>query len=238
MGCGDSKLELNPGDISGTEGPRLAADVPRPRVPNDKVNSANTPAGFQYNTPRGNLQMERVNQMVGQAPDAPANRLREGRFPKHYRNQEGPRDNRRHNFSGFESGRPGQDPRDPRDGRLYEYPVKTMGQPQPLKNTFNFAEPPATLQETMQATQANHEHLGDLDYEPPNDPGALRAVTNKDGQVMGVIYHPAGNPRGYERARIEPLDAQGRAEQARYREQKLASSSTWPRRGPEPSVPE
>lgn len=189
--------------------------------------------------------MERVNQIVGQAPDAPAGRTQPGMFPKHYRNQEGPRDNRRQNFSGFESGRPGQDPRDPRDGKLYEYPVKTMAQPQPLKNTFDFTQRSAGLEETMQATRPGHEHFGDPAYEPPNDPGALRAVTNKDGQVMGVIYHPEGNPRGYERARIEPLDAKGRAEQARYREaqarykedQKFPSPSTWPRRGPESEVP-
>ncbi|KAH6612875.1 hypothetical protein B0J18DRAFT_460749 [Chaetomium sp. MPI-SDFR-AT-0129] len=238
MGCGDSKLELNPGDISGAEGPRPVADVPRPRVPNDKVNSANTPAGFQYNTPRGNLQMDRVNQIVQNAPGAPAHGLGRGVFPKHYRNQEGPRDNPHHNLSGFESGRPGQDPGDPRDGRLYEYPVKTMAQPQPLKNTFDYTRRAATLAQTIRATRPDDEDFRDPTREPPNDPGALRAVTNKDGQVMGVVYHPEGNRNGYERARIEPLDAQGRGEQARYRDQQLASSSTWPRRGPESSVPQ
>jgi hypothetical protein len=56
-------------------------------------------------------------------------------------------------------------------------------------------------------------------------------VVNKSHQVVGAMYHPEGNPRGYERARLAPLDGKGRGEIARYEDQQSTGRTTWPRRG-------
>ncbi|KAL2147922.1 hypothetical protein VTI28DRAFT_3400 [Corynascus sepedonium] len=130
-----------------------------------------------------------------------------GKFPKEYRNKEGPPENPRENFDGREiQGRPG--PVNPGDKQVFEYPVKALVQPPPFTSERRWEK-------------------------PPNDPGPIRAVVNKDRKVVGAIYHPEGNTSGYERAGLQPLDAKGRAEVARHTDKKLTGRSTWPQRGPE-----
>jgi hypothetical protein len=116
--------------------------------------------------------------------------------------------------------------------KLYEYPVKPLAQPPPFTSDFAFHGPSAGLKQTRPP------HANDrLAYEkrwrnPPNDPGPLRAAVNKDGRVVGAMYHPEGAKGRYERSRLEPLDRQGRGELARHVDRTLAGRTTWPERGP------
>ena len=183
-----------------------------------------------------------MNKIVESAP--PPAHTGDGRFPKQYRNNEGPRDNPTHNFDPWEIQRHGTDA----NGRLYEYPVKPPQtdtslpgrrpgrQPPPLCPDFNFGEDPVGLKK-INAPDANNQKLLHRRWkEPLNDPGPVRAVVNVDGHVVGAMYHPAGNPRGYERARLAPLDKQGRGELARFNDSQgtLTGRTTWPQRGPCP----
>jgi hypothetical protein len=76
-------------------------------------------------------------------------------------------------------------------------------------------------------------------YVPPNDPGFHRAVTNPRGdRIIGAMYHPLGNPSGFARAPLEPLDRTGREAVRRYQdmtprpmEQGVAKQGSWPPRG-------
>lgn len=51
---------------------------------------------------------------------------------------------------------------------------------------------------------------------PLNDPGPFRGIASNDegrreqGRAIGMNYHPEGNPMGFSRARLEPLDREGR----------------------------
>lgn len=185
--------------------------------------------------------MKKASQVVQRAPEPPAIPLRDGKFPKVYRNNEGPRDNPTHNFEAWEIQRQGA------DGRLFEYPVKPPEgdrrlpgrlpeqQPPPLNPDFRFARPPAGLNQIRPPHQNDKKTLESRWDRPPNDPGPIRAVVNGSGNVVGAIYHPEGNPRGYERARLAPLDKQGRGQRARHDDRFLAPTprTTWPERGPQ-----
>jgi len=60
-----------------------------------------------------------------------------GKFPKEYRNKEGPPENPRENFDGREiQGRPG--PVNPGDKQVFEYPVKALVQPPPFTSEYNY----------------------------------------------------------------------------------------------------
>jgi hypothetical protein len=169
-------------------------------------------------TPRGNLPATRVNNVVGSAPAARAR----GMFPKTYRNSEGPRDDSHPNFEPWEVGAGGQ---------LAEYPVKTLVQPTPMSSEFNFARNPAPLGRLRPTDPNDRENYRRRWRNPPNDPGPIRAVTDANGRVVGAMYHPEGNPAGYERARLAPLDRQGRVEKARSEDKRIAGRTTWPERG-------
>jgi hypothetical protein len=174
----------------------------------------------QYVSPRGNLPAERVKHAVERAPAPPGARRM---FPKEYRNSEGPVDNRRHNFEPWETG-PG--------GDLLEYPVKTLVQPTPMSSEFNFAGPSASRRQVERRLGVNERtNYEDRWITPPNDPGPIRAVADQNGRVVGAMYHPEGNDRGYERARLAPLDRQGRVERARSEDKRIAGRTTWPERG-------
>jgi hypothetical protein len=170
-------------------------------------------------SPRGNLPATRVNHVVGNAPAAPAaGRL----FPKTYRNSEGPRDDLRHNFEPWEVGT---------GGNLFEYPVKTLVQPVPLTPAFDFGEDAASRKKLGRPPVNDVVNYRKQWNDPPNDPGPIRAVADQNGRVVGAMYHPEGNPRGYERARLAPLDRQGRVEAARSEDNRISGRTTWPERG-------
>jgi hypothetical protein len=119
--------------------------------------------------------------------DAPAPDERtKSKFPHLYRNQEGSAPNVRQNFENWET--PGG-----RDGNPQhrEYPIVQGAQ------GFNY---------NQKTTPPNYNGP-----RVPNDPGPFRAVTTQDqNHIVGAIYHPVGNPRGFERAQLQQLDQQGR----------------------------
>ncbi|KAK8132045.1 hypothetical protein PG999_000218 [Apiospora kogelbergensis] len=61
-----------------------------------------------------------------------------------------------------------------------------------------------------------------------NDAGPIQAATvqGKPDQVVGAIYHPEGNLRGYERAAIQPLDRTGRATVQQLKEYEMRKTQT------------
>jgi hypothetical protein len=164
-----------------------------------------------------------VDADVRRAPD-PRDTRRSG-YPTEYRNQEGRPPNVRSNF----------EPREIRPGEsLYEVPVRAQN--------FDFDRRTATLQQVRRADPAVV-HRNDRDRpvrNPPNDPGPHRAVmaarpTGGDARgPLGVISHPRDNPRGYDRAPLEPIGRDGRGQQARHSDLRDSNHASWPPRG-EPS---
>ena len=61
-----------------------------------------------------------------------------------------------------------------------------------------------------------------------NDAGSMRAITvqGKPDQTVGVIYHPEGNMRGFERAAIQPLDRTRRATVQQLKEYEMRKAQT------------
>lgn len=91
----------------------------------------------QFVSPRGNIPVKRVDDIVANAPAPPMQPLPGGKFPKEYRNKEGPPENPRENFDGREiQGRPG--PVNPGDKQVFEYPVKALVQPPPFTSEYNY----------------------------------------------------------------------------------------------------
>ncbi|KAK4032407.1 hypothetical protein C8A01DRAFT_41149 [Parachaetomium inaequale] len=174
----------------------------------------------QYRTSRGPLAARVVDDEVRRAPD-PRDTRRSG-YPSEYRNQEGRPPNTRRNFREDEV----------RDGeRLYEVPVGSRD--------FDYDRRTATLQQVRRADPATV-HRNDRDRvvrNPPNDPGPHRAVVaarptgGPSRGPIGVISHPPDNPRGYDRATLEPIGRDGRAQQARHRDVHDGNHSSWPPRG-------
>ncbi|AEO58295.1 hypothetical protein MYCTH_2305546 [Thermothelomyces thermophilus ATCC 42464] len=200
--------------------------------PDRRVNTTNERNALEFATPRGNLQLKRVDDIVARSPPPPTERPEKRMFPKEYRNVEHGPDGRRENFDRrwIQQGR---NPGDPRDMKMYEYPVKTLVQPAPFKSEFDFTSPSASLRDCKAPPPKELEAIKEYWMAPLNDPGPLRAVVNKDQEVVGAIYHPKGDTRGYERARVQPLDAHGRGELARYKDTQVAGRTTWPQRGTE-----
>ncbi|KAH6631314.1 hypothetical protein F5144DRAFT_491395 [Chaetomium tenue] len=207
--------------------------VSKPKQPDGRVNSANPKTSFQYVSPRGNLPVKRVENIVAKSPPPPHQPLR-GKFPKQYRNTEGPPNNRTHNSSDWEI-RQQQDPADHRSTEAYEYPVKTLVPEKPASTSeSDFSKKPVGLRTVNAVIRPNDRELYEERWNrPPNDPGPIRAVVNKDHQLVGAIYHPEGDTSAYKRARLEPLDGKGRGEVARYDDQQQTGRTTWPQRGPD-----
>ncbi|RSL94798.1 hypothetical protein CDV31_014162 [Fusarium ambrosium] len=170
----------------------------------------------QYWTPRGSIPAKIVNQQTQELHHVvPA---QNGRFPKEYRNDEdhGP------NFHPYERRN------NPAQRRLFEVPVNTRmeigARPAPMARVQNREN----LHPNDRARAARNEL---------NDPGPLRGVVaaGPDGTphgVVGVIYHPEGNLRGYNRAPVEPLDRQGRQQMRRFADDAADARrvGTWPPR--------
>ncbi|KAK4098145.1 hypothetical protein N658DRAFT_561294 [Parathielavia hyrcaniae] len=152
---------------------------------------------------------------------------------------EGPRENPTSNFDDWET-RQGNDPADPRNGRLYEYPVKRLVQPSPLAAEFRFDKPPHGAKKCQPPPVTSDRKKYQRRWMvPPNDPGPIRTVVDKDGRLVGAMYHPKGNAAGYERAPLEPLDRDGRGELARHNDlEARGGRATWPKRGPAEGWPE
>ncbi|KAK3290518.1 uncharacterized protein B0H64DRAFT_412708 [Chaetomium fimeti] len=211
---------------------RTTAQVSKPKQPDGRVNSANPSTSFQYVSPQGNISLKRVEHIVAKSPAPPAKPLKGMRYPKRYWNGEGPADNRTQNFSDWEI-RQTQDPADGRSTETYEYPIKTLVQKPPFRSEFNFAKKPATLKQCIPIPPPDRRGYKERWERPPNEPGAIRAVVNKDQQLVGAMYHPEGDTHGFLSARLEPLDGTGRGEVARYNDRQQTGRDTWPKRGPD-----
>ncbi|KAK7424334.1 hypothetical protein QQX98_000602 [Neonectria punicea] len=173
---------------------------------------------MQHWTPRGTLPAKTVDAQVREVADP---RQIEGvAFPKTYTNAE--------------VGRPAPiEPFERRHGEmtgLYEIPVNTR---------MDLERRPANLQRVQQRQRPIHPNdRARVTRTELNDPGPFRGVVPTDlatGRAQGptaVLYHPDGNPRAFERARVEPLDREGRQYIRRFEDDSTSANrvTTWPPR--------
>lgn len=138
-----------------------------------------------------------------------------GRLPHMYKNREDL-------FQTFET----------RGSDLYETPI-TLNRP------YNRHEAPVSLQRIQELEEMQTDDKASRIFRhPPNDAGPNRAVGSVNSArdaispPHGLIYHPQGNPRGFERAPIEPMSRQGHRTYVNFRDGfgSPALASTWPPR--------
>ncbi|KAM5349004.1 hypothetical protein ACJ41O_008827 [Fusarium nematophilum] len=186
------------------------ADVPRRNTDEEQRN-------MQYHTPRGNLPAQMVDQQVREITDF--SNLNPTLYPKEYRNTEpnGPP------FQPFEKRDAGG------ERTFYEVPVNSR---------IELPKRPARLQviERRERNVHPNDRARIVDTRV-NDPGVFRGIVKADPNtgeprgLAGVIYHPEGNPRGFDRAPMEPLDRDGRQCLRRCAEDGLGHRvTTWPPR--------
>ena len=155
-----------------------------------------------------------VAEQVLAVPDVHVPR-RNGRYPAVYNNQER---NDQVNFQRHEI---------PDGATLHEVPIATR---------HDMARRTAGLNQVNATINRN-----DRDRpirQPLNDPGPFRGIVPVDqqtGQVYplaGVNYHPEDNPRGFNRAPLEPMDREGRQFMNRYNDDAAnpCRVTTWPPR--------
>ncbi|KAK3309857.1 uncharacterized protein B0T15DRAFT_545990 [Chaetomium strumarium] len=188
--------------------------------------------GLQYHTSQGGYPVS-----VADAQSSSRDPRRGGRsgYPGEYRNSEGRGADQHQNFD------PRITQRNPAAQGYYETPVHPPSSP----TRFDPDRRAATLR---QVDRAQPENLHPNDRRRvaaqggPNDAGSRRAVSsaNRDGtgtaSPVGMMRHPEGNARGYDRLPYEPLDRSGRAERDRYNDYRGGNTGTsggsqsWPPR--------
>jgi hypothetical protein len=209
-------------------------------------NSESDDRGLQYHTPRGSVPAQIAIKDLRRTPAPPG--PSRGGFPHVYRNSEGRKPNTRTNFQEWE--------RHPNENRLFEVAVHTPNptgylhdvQKTPLKALQEPTDPEKRKiwrRNQLTAPKPSEPGYGPQVmtppkvWTPPNDPGFHRAVTNQRGdRIIGAMYHPVGNPRGFERSPLEPLDRRGREAVRRHddmtprpMEQGVNRQGSWPPRG-------
>ncbi|KAH6890276.1 hypothetical protein B0T10DRAFT_315074 [Thelonectria olida] len=150
---------------------------------------------MQFWTPRGTIPSKSVDQDVAKVNDAqPVPRRNRRFYPKEFENQEAI-------FQPHEM-------RDAENRKFSEIPVNTR---------MDLTRPAATAQQVINRDQRDEPNdRARKAQNPLNDPGPFRGivtVNNHTGQkygVTGVTYHPEGDHQGVARARVEPLDREGR----------------------------
>jgi len=167
----------------------------------------------QYTTDRGNIPTRVLAHQIDRAP--PPGQRTASRYPREYRNQEGPTNTPTRNFHPFELRR---------EAELHEYPITGANQRQ-----FDFDRRSARAHQVERPIHPNDR--GRYVRHPQNDPGPIRGVVDQHGNIVGAMAHPAGNARGYQRAHLEPLNRQGRQDSRRYQDRITPSKApTWPPR--------
>ncbi|KAI1401944.1 hypothetical protein F4819DRAFT_486019 [Hypoxylon fuscum] len=137
------------------------------------------------------------------------------RFPHEYRNGEGADEANWQNFKDWEVPTGGDDP------KYYEYPILPSA-----RQPFDYSKRTPSKKQVERPLHPNDRARAM--QTPLNNPGAIRAVTtNNQNYVVGAIYHPQGNPQGYERAAMQPLDRHGRIIARQYRESQIRGARTW-----------
>jgi hypothetical protein len=125
--------------------------------------------------------------------------------------------------------------------RYYETPVHRPSSP----TRYDPNRRPANLQQVTRAQNVHPNDRGRLVSQGGvNDPGATRLVSTANphggGNVShtGVMYHPEGNSRGYERAPLGDRDRRSREEEHQYYDYRGGNSGgtygggqSWPPRG-------
>lgn len=105
------------------------------------------------------------------------------------------------------------------------------------QNHFRYDERPLRANQINRPLHPNERAnvMGPSGGRPRNDPGQMRAVTRvaAGGRnvVVGVMDHPPGNLRGFQRAPYEPVDREGRQAAQRHVDQHLLRQQTVPPRG-------
>lgn len=166
--------------------------------------------------------------MVQEIARAPVGGTRtESNYPHKYKNQEGPPEGPK--YALFDDRERPKRLINPRTGyrpdTLYEYPVVTPNQP-----SFNYQKR-ATPLEVVQQPIAPADRARMIEPEERhNTPGWMRGITSSNKTIVGGIYHPEGNTRDFARAKLEPLDRQGREHNRMLhdRAQHAPRSPTWP----------
>ncbi|KAK4202020.1 hypothetical protein QBC40DRAFT_277244 [Triangularia verruculosa] len=220
--------------------PAVPVDLNKPINFDDRVNSEKSHDHLQYELQGGvKIPYKAMEHQVRKAPPPQAPR-QPGLFPKRYGNQEWQKDERgvqwqTNIFDDWEKPK-GKE-------QLYEYPIKALDQRGPLLSTYDFAKKPAPFKK-LKAVFDNEENIKLRWKAPLNHTGADRIVTTEEGQIVGAMYHPNGNPSGFERAKMSPLNAEGRKERVRVDDRVtkkvrkedgtwVQGRLTWPERGPE-----
>ncbi|ATZ53224.1 hypothetical protein BCIN_09g01020 [Botrytis cinerea B05.10] len=187
-------------------------------------NSDHDHDSLQYRTPRGNIPHRVMVQEIARAPVGGTRNM--SQYPHKYKNQEGPKDAKYPLFDDRERPRRFvNNDKGYRPDTLYEYPVVT-----PDKPSFNYDRKTTPLETVLQPiAPANRARMIEPDQRH-NTPGWMRGITSSNKTIVGGIYHPEGNTGDFERARLEPLDRQGREHNRMLHEraQHAPRSPTWP----------
>jgi hypothetical protein len=193
---------------------------------------ANGVARQQYYTSRGVIPARVVNDQAAAIPDITLDRPQRF-YPHEFNNREdgilpGGRRGRLFNQNEIREGE-----------RLWEFPVTLPGRP-----PYNMVRAGARME---QIENLRNRTARDIMANPPNDPGPFRGIVpalrgrgadpNGRRPPIGVIYHPKGELRRFERARMEPLDGEGRRLLRRHEDdlavRALGRTGTWPPRDEE-----
>ncbi|KAF4464537.1 hypothetical protein FALBO_8620 [Fusarium albosuccineum] len=175
-------------------------------------------SNMQYSTPRGSIPVKAVDVQVQGVVD-PRARYNRRNFPHIYNNEEA---------DGRTTIQPFEKREDP-NVALFEVPVDTR---------MDMARPTAGIRQMNNRANLHHNDRARAERNELNDPGPFRGIvtgnraTGEVHGVAGVIYHPEGQPRAFDRARVEPLDRQGRQYLRRFQDDAANGDrvTTWPPR--------
>ncbi|KAJ4137300.1 hypothetical protein NW768_002883 [Fusarium equiseti] len=178
---------------------------------------------MQYFTPRGDVPAKVVSQQVQEVQIDP-NQVNKQGYPHEYGNEEMLNGQTYKTFQPFEQrNRPSEVP-------LYEVPVNSR------MNLDKKATPYRTVQK-RENEPLHHNDRARVVRNELNDPGPLRGVvaverkTETNYGVQGVIYHPQGDTKRFERAPMEPLSREGRQYLRRFNDDDDPHRvTTWPPR--------
>lgn len=143
----------------------------------------------------------------------PSERQKQSGLPHTYRNREGAKEEPTHTFQPWETRRV---------DRLQEFVTK-----RPDEERFDYMKRTVPLHKMQQPVhpkdRAKHMKKG------RNTPGDLRAIADGNKRLQGVNYHPEGDPSGFKRAPLEPMDREGRMMKNRHND-RVNARPTWPPR--------
>ena len=114
---------------------------------------------------------------------------------------------------------------------------------------FDVTKPPTSVRDDIAGNRTLHPNdRAHAEQNPVNDPDVCRAVVHNvvrdttmpnpvtetsEPHVLGLVYHPEGDRRGFRRAPLEPMDRRGRQIVRRHDDDhdRPQRGSSWPPRG-------